>query len=54
MGFPPQGVSGAGIRKLSELEIDADKDWNQKRIMNLGAPIDDNDACRRDDVVLEG
>jgi len=55
MVFPPQGAGG--IRKLSELEIDADKDWNDKTISNvlidmqgnviknLGAPVNDNDAA---------
>jgi len=38
MVFPPQGtggVSGYGVTKLSELEIDADKDWNNKTIYNV-------------------
>jgi hypothetical protein len=26
---------GVGVTKLSELEIDADKDWNAKKITNL-------------------
>jgi len=32
MVFLPQGT---GIRKLSEIEIDADKDWNDKTISNV-------------------
>ena len=31
-------LSGGGITKLSELEIDADKDWQAKKIDNIGAP----------------
>ena len=37
-----------GISKLSELEIDVDKDWNAKKIENLGIPDSDDDAARRD------
>jgi hypothetical protein len=47
--FPPQGI-GAGVRgvtKLSELEIDTDKDWGGYRIKNLGPPIDARDAIRK-------
>jgi len=40
MGYPPQGA-GVGVRKLSELIIDVDKDWRGYRIINVGAPIDD-------------
>jgi len=40
MVYPPQGA-GVGVRKLSKLEIDADKDWRGYRIINVGAPIDD-------------
>jgi len=29
------GGGAGGIRKLSELEIDADKDWNGKSITNF-------------------
>jgi len=56
MAFPPQGVGGAGgIRKLSELEIDTDKDWNQKRITNIGAPLSDLDVPRaRAEDILSG
>jgi hypothetical protein len=31
------GGGGGGITKLSELEIDADKDWNGKSITNFGS-----------------
>lgn len=34
MSYPPQGVA-AGITKLSQLEIDTDKDWNAKSITNI-------------------
>ena len=33
-------------KKISEIIIDADKDWNAKKITNLGAPVDPNDAAR--------
>jgi len=32
--FPPQG---GGVKKLSELEIDVDKDWLNQNILNFGA-----------------
>jgi len=38
------------ITKLSELEIDADKDWATKKIENLGAP-DSGDDAPRDDTI---
>jgi len=40
----------AGITKLSELEIDVDKDWAAKKIENLGAP-DSGDDAPRDDTI---
>lgn len=40
-------ISRAGVTTLSELEIDADKDWNNKKIENLGVPDSDDDASRR-------
>ena len=53
MVFPPQGAGG--ISKLSELEIDVDKDWNQKRIRNIGAPLSDTDVPRaRAEDILSG
>jgi hypothetical protein len=56
MGYPPQGVGGAGgIRKLSELEIDTDKDWQGFRIRNIGAPLSDLDVPRaRAEDILSG
>jgi hypothetical protein len=39
-------IIGAGITKLSQLQIDAIKDWAGKRIDNLGAPNTDDDAPR--------
>ena len=52
MPYPPQGIGGAGVSKLSELIIDADKNWNNKRIMNLGAPTADSDAARFDSIPM--
>jgi len=43
---PPLG----GITKLSELEIDVDKDWGGYKIKNLGAPVDAGDAVRKTDL----
>lgn len=42
--------AAAGITKLSQLEIDADKDWVAKKIQNLGAPDSDDDAKRHDSI----
>lgn len=39
----------AGITKLSELEIDAAKDWAAKKIENLGAPDSGDDATTAED-----
>jgi len=39
-----------GVTKLSQLEIDADKDWAAKKIENLGAP-DTGDDAPRDDTI---
>ena len=50
MPYPPQGAVG-GISKLSELIIDADKDWNNKRITNLRA-IEVSNPMRLDSNVL--
>ena len=41
------GRMGIGVRKLSRLEIDADKDWAAKKIENLGEPVSPNDAARK-------
>jgi hypothetical protein len=57
MGYPPQGAGGVvgGIRKLSELEIDTDKDWLGFRIRNIGAPLTDADVPRaRAEDILSG
>jgi|Deesub1362A_J573_1020465.scaffolds.fasta_scaffold00761_33 hypothetical protein len=40
-------LSKLGIKKLSELIIDASKDWGGYLIKNLGAPVDSNDALRK-------
>jgi hypothetical protein len=44
--FPRTG----GVTKLSELEIDTEKDWGGYRVQYLGAPIEDEDAARRVDL----
>ncbi len=49
MPYPPQGAA-AGITKLSQLEIDTDKDWGTKRIQTLGPPDTGNDAARDDTI----
>jgi len=33
-------IKGGGITKLSELIIDVDKDWGNKRILQLPEPVD--------------
>ncbi|MHA1827077.1 MAG: hypothetical protein ACTSX6_00365 [Candidatus Heimdallarchaeaceae archaeon] len=43
-----------GSINLSDVNIDVDKDWNAKRITNLGAPVNDNDAARKVDVTGAG
>jgi len=40
------------ISKLSELEIDVDKDWLGHVIKNLGTPVDSGDAVRLGDLLL--
>jgi hypothetical protein len=40
-----------GVSKLSGLEIDIAKDWAANRIRNLGQPIDNADAMRKQDVL---
>lgn len=42
-----------GIAKLSELEIDIDKDWGSYLIRNLGAAVDDSDALRKAQSILQ-
>jgi hypothetical protein len=42
--------SGGG---LSGLAIDADKDWQGRLIKNLGLPVDDADALRKQDAILK-
>lgn len=45
MSFAPQGAgSGGGVANLSELVIDTDKNWAQKRITNLDDGISPRDA----------
>jgi hypothetical protein len=41
---------GGGITKLSELQIDVDKDWGGRKIRNIGAPLGGSDAARYDEV----
>jgi len=38
---------GIRLPTLKDLVIDTDKDWQGHRIMNLGEPIDPNDAARK-------
>lgn len=45
------GLLRAGIRKLSELDIDADKDWNRKGITNLKELAQ---AMAKGDLVVRG
>jgi len=45
-----QSRNNKTLRALSELEIDADKDWAAKKIENLGAP-DSGDDAPRDDTI---
>ncbi|AII60187.1 hypothetical protein X793_03630 [Dehalococcoides mccartyi CG4] len=42
--------SGGG---LSGLAIDADKDWQGRLIKNLGLPVNDADALRKQDAILK-
>ena len=44
--FPRAG----GVTRLSELDIDTEKDWGGYRVQYLGAPIEDEDAVRRVDL----
>jgi hypothetical protein len=44
--FPRAG----GVTKLSELEIDTEKDWGGYRVRYLGTPLGDEDAARRIDL----
>jgi len=42
-----------GVSKLSGLEVDVDKDWLGHLIRNLGEPIEDGDALRKEDAILK-
>jgi hypothetical protein len=42
-----------GITKLSELTIDTSKDWGAYLIKNLGVAVDDADALRKAQAILE-
>ena len=44
---------GGGISKLSQLEIDTDKDWGSYLIRNLGAAVDSSDALRKAQAILQ-
>ncbi len=51
MGYAPQGTA-AGISKLSELQIDADKDWVNHGVFNLkelAASMEKGDILQRGD-----
>ena len=52
MGFSPPPAA-PGITKLSELEVDVSKDWGAKLIKNIGAAVDDNDAVRKVQAILQ-
>jgi hypothetical protein len=43
--------NGSGI--LSGIAIDADKSWQGRRIKDLGQPVDDHDAVRKQDAILK-
>lgn len=55
MVFPPQGSGSGGegsifptmIPKLSDLIIDTNKNWEAKRIRNIGAPTASTDASTK-------
>jgi len=42
-----------GIRKLSQLDVDVDKDWGNHLIRNIGAAVNANDALRRIQAILQ-
>ena len=42
-----------GVSKLSGLEVDVDKDWLGHLIKNLGDPLEDGDALRKEDAILK-
>lgn len=42
-----------GVTRLSGLDIDMDKDWLGHLIKNLGDPVEDGDALRKQDAVLK-
>ncbi|MEM1523418.1 MAG: hypothetical protein QXU69_10335 [Thermofilaceae archaeon] len=43
-------VGAGGVTKLSQLEIDVDKDWGGRVIKNLGVPVDPWDSLRLQDL----
>lgn len=45
--------AAAGITKLSELIIDVSKDWGAYLIKNLGTAVDDADAVRKVQAILQ-
>jgi len=51
--MPITNVKGGGITKLSELIIDANKDWGAFLIKNLGVAVDDADALEKVQAILE-
>jgi len=51
--MPITNVKGGGITKLSELTIDTSKDWGAFLIKNLGVAVDDADAVRKVQAILE-
>ena len=44
------GPFSAGVSSISQLEIDADKNWNNKRIYNVTSPTEPGDVVRLTDL----
>ena len=42
-----------GINKLSQIDIDVNKDWAGRLIKNLGAAVDSNDAVIKAQAILQ-
>jgi len=47
MPFDPISYILAKTPRLSRLVVDADKDWRERIIKNLGEPLDPHDAARK-------
>ena len=46
-------TKAGGISKLSELEIDTSKDWAGHLLKNIGTAVDDTDAVRKAQAILQ-